>query len=79
MVDQTLIGEAHSGKRVRIVVRPRVRLSGTCNQVRLYHLGWAQLNDHYRTSRYCWPMYLRILRRSLEYGESVPYEQRLDV
>jgi hypothetical protein len=28
---------------------------------------------------YCWAIYLRVLRRWLEHGERVPYEQRLDV
>ena len=53
--------------------------SGGATQVRFYHVGWPTPNAHYRTSCYCWPMYLRILRRYLEYGESVPYEWRLDV
>jgi hypothetical protein len=26
-----------------------------------------------------WAMYLRVLKRHLEHGESVPYERRLDV
>ena len=52
---------------------------GTTSQVRFYHQGWPQSNEHYRISCYCWPMYLRILRRYLEHGETVPYEQRLDV
>jgi len=48
-------------------------------QVHFYHTGWKQDNDHYRTSCYCWAMYLRILKRNLEFGEEVPYEDRLDV
>jgi len=28
---------------------------------------------------HCWAMYLRILGRHLEHGESVPFEKRLDV
>jgi len=48
-------------------------------QVRFHHVGWPQTNEHYRVSCYCWPMYLRILRRYLEHGETVPYERRLDV
>ena len=42
------------------------------------HTGWPSANEHYRISCNCWAMYLRILRRYLEHGESVPYEQRLD-
>jgi uncharacterized protein YndB with AHSA1/START domain len=47
--------------------------------VRFHHTGWPSLNEHYRISCYCWAVYLRILRRYLEYGERVPYEQRLEV
>jgi len=42
------------------------------------HTGWPEPSEHYRTSSYCWAMYLRILRRYLEHHESVPYERRLD-
>jgi uncharacterized protein YndB with AHSA1/START domain len=48
-------------------------------QVRFSHTGWPTQNEHYRISCYCWAMYLRILRRSIEFGERVPYEKRLDV
>ena len=51
--------------------------SGT--QVRFYHCGWREPDEHYRISTHCWAMYLRILRRHLEHGESVPYDRRLDV
>ena len=47
--------------------------------VRFHHLNWPEGNEHYRISCYCWAMYLRILKRYLEHGESVPYERRLDV
>lgn len=47
--------------------------------VDFYHSGWQESSDHYRTSCYCWAMYLRILKRYLEYGEQVPYEDRLEV
>ena len=48
-------------------------------RVRFYHTGWPSANEHYRVSCYCWAMYLRVLKRALEYGESVPYESRLEV
>jgi uncharacterized protein YndB with AHSA1/START domain len=48
-------------------------------KVSFRHTGWPAANDHWRISCYCWAMYLRILRRHLEHGESVPYEKRLDV
>jgi hypothetical protein len=44
-----------------------------------HHIGWPSLNEHFRVSCTCWASYLRVLRRSLEYGEQVPYEDRLDV
>jgi len=48
-------------------------------QVHFHHVGWPKMNEHYRVSCYCWPMYLRLLRRYVERGEVVPYEDRLDV
>ena len=47
--------------------------------VRFSHLGWPSPNEHYRISSFCWAMYLRILRRYLEHGETVEYERRLDI
>jgi uncharacterized protein YndB with AHSA1/START domain len=46
--------------------------------VRFYHSGWPGPNEHYRVSCNCWALYLRLLRRYLEHGETVPYESRLD-
>jgi len=52
---------------------------GVQTWARFHHVGWLSPNEHYRISCHCWAMYLRILRRYLEHGESVPYETRLDV
>ena len=52
---------------------------GAMTQVRFHHLGWPEETAHYRILCYCWAMYLRVLRRYLEHGESVSYERRLDV
>ena len=49
------------------------------SKIDFYHTGWKEMNEHYKISSYCWAMYLRILKRYLEYGEVVPYEQRLEV
>jgi uncharacterized protein YndB with AHSA1/START domain len=43
-----------------------------------HHAGWASPNEHYRVSCNCWALYLRLLRRYVERGERVPYENRLD-
>lgn len=58
-----------------------VRLEGTASgtQVRFYHAGWPEADEHFRVSSYCWAMYLRVMKRNLEFGEMVPYERRLDV
>jgi uncharacterized protein YndB with AHSA1/START domain len=48
-------------------------------QLSFYHTGWPVANEHWRVSCYCWPIYLRLLRRNIEHGELVPYEKRLDV
>jgi uncharacterized protein YndB with AHSA1/START domain len=53
--------------------------SGDGTQVRFSHRGWPAASAHYRISNHCWAMYLRILRRHLEHGESVPYAERLAV
>jgi hypothetical protein len=47
--------------------------------VLFYHRGWPDANAHYRISCHCWALYLRIMRRYLEHGESVPYAERLSV
>jgi uncharacterized protein YndB with AHSA1/START domain len=47
--------------------------------LRFRHTGWREANEHCRISSNCWAMYLRILRRYLEHGETVPYGMRLDV
>ena len=62
------------GTRVSFDLQPAEN-GGT--QVRFAHRGWPTESDHYRTSSFCWAMYLRLLGRSLELGEVVPYEDRL--
>ena len=47
--------------------------------VRFHHTDWPELSEHYRISCFCWAMYLRLLKRYVEFGEVVPYEDRLDV
>ena len=48
-------------------------------EVTFRHLNWPEANEHYRISCYCWAMYLRLMKRCVEYGEVVPYEDRLEV
>lgn len=70
--------KAHSdweGSRVGF----RLEETGEGTQVRFTHMGWPELNEHYRISCYCWAMYLRILKRYVEAGEEVAYRDRLNV
>ena len=46
--------------------------------VRFSHTGWPIVNGHYRISNHCWAMYLRLLRKYVEDGQVVAYEDRLD-
>lgn len=46
-------------------------------QVRFAHRGWPDANEHFRISCHCWALYLRLLRKYVERGESVPYARRL--
>ncbi len=46
-------------------------------QVNFSHLGWPENNDHFRTSSFCWAMYLRLMTRYVEFGETVEYGKRL--
>lgn len=64
-----------NGTRVGFELVPR----GATTQLRFHHRGWPSENDHDRGSGCCWALYLRLLRRHVERGETVPYAQRLDV
>jgi uncharacterized protein YndB with AHSA1/START domain len=64
-----------TGTRVGFALEP----AGAGTRVRFHHTGWPERNEHYRVSSFCWAMYLRILKRYLELGETVPYARRLDV
>ncbi|NDJ13454.1 MAG: SRPBCC domain-containing protein [Acidobacteriia bacterium] len=46
-------------------------------QVQFRHTGWPEQNAHFRTSGFCWAMYLRLLKRYCESGEVIPYNMRL--
>ena len=47
-------------------------------EVDFWHTGWAEATPHFRGTSYCWAMYLRLLKRWVEHGEAIPYEQRLE-
>ncbi len=68
--------EDWQGSRIGCTLNPEGQ--GATRAV-FYHKGWPSENEHWRVSCHCWAMYLRLLRRNLEYGEIVPYERRLEV
>jgi uncharacterized protein YndB with AHSA1/START domain len=67
------------GTRVAIALAPSGEPGNDATQVRFRHTGWRAANDHYRTSSFCWAMYLRLMKRFVETGERTPYAERLDV
>ncbi|MFZ7139511.1 MAG: SRPBCC family protein [Bacteroidota bacterium] len=64
-----------NGSKVGFLIEP----DGEFTQLKFYHTGWPTLNEHFKISNYCWAMYLRLLKRYLEFGECVAYEERLNV
>lgn len=46
---------------------------------RFEHVGWTSNNDHFRRTSYCWAIYLRGLKRYLEKGIVLPFEERSQV
>ena len=50
--------------------------SGTT--LRFSHTGWPEDNAHFRTSSYCWAMYLRCLKLWIEDGIEISYDKRFD-
>lgn len=62
------------GTRVSFELEGRERVT----HVRFTHGDWSETNSHFRVSSFCWAMYLRLMKRFVEIGELVPYEDRLD-
>lgn len=59
-------------------VRFRVEEQGSGTVLRFEHLGWPEDNPHYRTSSYCWAMYLRCLKMYVEEGTELDYSRRFE-
>jgi uncharacterized protein YndB with AHSA1/START domain len=67
--------EVWQGTRVGFVIQPGEKHTG----VHFHHAAWPDDVENFRVSNYCWAMYLRIMKRHVEHGEFVPFENRLDV
>jgi uncharacterized protein YndB with AHSA1/START domain len=72
------VGESHEDW-VNSRVAFHLAEKGGTTTVHFSHTGWPSANEHWRSSVYCWAMYLRIMTRNIEHDESVPYEKRLNV
>lgn len=44
--------------------------------VHFWHKGWQEANSHFKVSSFCWAMLLNGLKKYLEKGEIVPFEER---
>lgn len=47
--------------------------------LRFHHKNWKDDREHFQSSSYCWAVYLRLIKKYLEKGITVNYENRLDV
>lgn len=61
-----------TGTRLRIELIPE----GAQTWISFEHEDWQDDNAHFRHTSFCWAQYLRLLRRWVEDGTSVPYEER---
>ena len=68
----TAAHEDWMGTRVGVTLEERN--GGTL--VRFYHANWAEPNEHFQISSYCWATYLRLLKRYVERGEFIEYMDR---
>ncbi|MEZ5307659.1 MAG: SRPBCC domain-containing protein [Pyrinomonadaceae bacterium] len=62
----------------KTVVRFSVSERGNSSLLGFEHAGWSENNAHFRTSSYCWAMYLRCLKLHAEKGLVYRYEDRFD-
>lgn len=45
-------------------------------QVKFFHSGWKEQNEHFRIASFCWAMLLNGLKNYLEKGIIIPFEDR---
>lgn len=44
--------------------------------LQFWHMGWSEVNAHYRTASFCWAMLLNGLKNYLEKGIVIPFALR---
>lgn len=63
-----------TGTRVGFGLKEADGLTTVC----FSHRGWAEANEHFRVTSFCWALYLRHLKRYVEAGVVIPYSERLE-
>ncbi len=61
-----------TGTRLRI----ELTSDGDRTWVAFLHADWSEVSDHFCHTSFCWASYLRLLRRWVEEGFTLPYEER---
>ncbi len=54
----------------------RIESFGASTCLHFYHLDWKSRNEHFGRTSYCWALYLNGLKKYLEKGITIAYEQR---
>ena len=44
--------------------------------LQFFHRGWLEMNHEYRKTSYCWALLLHGLKRYVENGEILPFQER---
>ena len=72
MLEITAADEGWTGTKVKFFLTRK----GDSTDLQFEHTGWKETNDHFRVSSYCWAKYLRLLKKFIEEGVIVPYDER---
>ena len=54
----------------------RLTESGAVTTVHFFHKNWADANDHFAITNYCWGQLLNGLRAYVEHGTIIPFDER---
>ncbi len=72
VLEITAADEDWTGTKVKFFLTRK----GDSTDLQFEHPGWKETNDHFRVSSYCWAKYLRLLKKFIEEGVIVPYDER---
>jgi uncharacterized protein YndB with AHSA1/START domain len=54
----------------------RLRQSAVGTTVDFFHIDWAEANDHFAITTFCWGQLLQGLKGFVEHGTVIPFEKR---